>query len=174
MSILRLHLESRKTSRRREEALTRRSSGGFTLIEISIAILILAGSLAVILGLQASSVRRAAHDKLEMRAILASRRIMAEIETASDPIEVGIVKGTALDVLRSVSALQKGVRDEDGSLQGLNAELDVAYRDLPGVGEKVMKEIKLKVSWGQADSDAYSLTYFIANDDQKYGNDGQI
>ena len=53
---------------------------GFTLVEVVIAILVLAGSLVVLLGLQSSAVTKALRDRNQLQAMLAARHIFAAVE----------------------------------------------------------------------------------------------
>ena len=64
----------------------RRRSSGFTLIEVVFAVLILAGSLVVLLGLQTSSLQLTGRGKMTQQAMLYARRILAPIETSKEGI----------------------------------------------------------------------------------------
>lgn len=138
---------------------------GFTLIEVTIAIFVLAGALVIILGLQSSIVRRAVTDKEEQVALLAARRILAAIETSGDPVPVGETSGTALEVLQSAIGSQNIASDEDDTLKNLEATLAVSYRGIPTLNDQAMKQIDLKISWSKGGGDSVSISYFIPNDE---------
>lgn len=64
-------------------------SEAFTLMEITLAVLILATSLTVFLGLHSSSMRRAVRDRNMQQAMLMARRILASLEVCEDELQEG-------------------------------------------------------------------------------------
>lgn len=80
---------------------------GFTLIEITLAILVLAGSFTVILGLLASATQRAVRDKNSQSAMLLARRILAAIETNKDAPSTGVQEDQANKILVSLMLVEK-------------------------------------------------------------------
>ena len=73
-------------------------SSGFTLVEIMIAIVILASSITVILGLQSAIMKRAIDDKSRLTAMLFARRILASLESSIDEIPFGVTNDTVYEL----------------------------------------------------------------------------
>lgn len=143
----------------REEA---SSNAGFTLIEIIIAVLILASSLTILLGLQSATVRRAIQDRETQQAMLVAREIMSTVETVKDPVLIQNASGSAEEVMKSVSGgapLPEGDIDPSGQF---TVDLVVEKVPLPILGEDRMKRLTLTLLWEGGPPRGLVLDYFIA------------
>ncbi|MEZ4754741.1 MAG: hypothetical protein R3A13_10620 [Bdellovibrionota bacterium] len=144
-------------------------SAGFTIMEIIIAILILAASLTTLLGLQSASIRRTFTDKNQQKAMLAARAILSAIEVQSSADDVQSDQGTVIQVLKNLIPLPPVEIPVQDPLNLFTAELIVTPAKLPGLDGDVMKQAILKVSWGETEAESLSLNYFIANSDLSAG-----
>lgn len=152
---------------RRNRTNTRTGEQGFTLIEITFAVLMLAGTLTVLISLQSSVVDRTLRDEFTLEAMLIARRIQAALETTPDPVEVGEYGPyDPAALLRQFATVDDG--DPIESLDArYNARLVVEWWGLPDIDEKAMKRMNLTVSWGDTPLDTLNIVYFIANDEEQ-------
>lgn len=141
-----------------------RSQQGFSLIEIVFAVLIFAGSLVVLLGLQSSSLQLTARDKLTQRAMLYARRILAPLETSSDPIEIQDVEGTVRDLLARVTPGDIDLAQDESIDPNFRAHLKVESWGIPNINDEAMKRLSLTIRWSQSSDDMFQIVYFLPND----------
>ncbi len=137
---------------------------GMTLIEITFAVLILAGSLVVLIGLQTSTLQRTARDQFSQQAMLRARRLIAPLESTTQPLENNVYEGRFLEVLKQVAPYDVAERDEDPN-QPFDARVEIRDWALPEVGEKVMRLVEVSVAWGQANDEKVTLRYFLPADE---------
>jgi prepilin-type N-terminal cleavage/methylation domain-containing protein len=134
---------------------------GFTLIEIIIAVMILAMSLTTLLALQTSAMNQALRTRNAQEAMLASRSIMSGIEFAGDTI-VGLNKvGTVVEVARTVlkeEALIPMIAKQQTI--PMNASLTVEPWTLPKLPQNSMLKVTLIVSWSNQPQDQIKTYYF--------------
>jgi len=137
---------------------------GFTLIEITIAVFILAVSLVTLIGLQSSILQRSISDRNEIEAMLVARRILAAIESNEEPVPPQELAGSAAEVLRNFVT---GSEEEEYSaaFQSLQAELKVEDWEF---GESVtsLRRVKLRLSWSENPADSFNVFYFIPNEEE--------
>lgn len=139
---------------------------GFTLIEIIFAILILAGSLVVLLGLQSAATQATIRDGRKLSAMLAARAVMSAIELGDPEIEV---QDTTAPMNELMELVIPGATDKEpdpqtdprGPAPGLTGRLVVEYWPLPGVEPETVKRVSLTVSWSDSPIDAVKALYFI-------------
>jgi len=136
--------------------------GGFTLIEIIIAVLILASSLMVLLGLQSATVRRAIQDRETQQAMLVGREIMSAIETVEDPALIQEASGTAEEVIKSITSGAPLPEDGVDPDRRFNVELSVEKVALPAIGDDRMRRLTLILTWEGGPPNGLTLDYFIA------------
>lgn len=137
---------------------------GFTLIEVTFAVLILAGSLVTLLGLQSSSLQLATHDKYTQQAMLIARQIMAPIETSKDPIDIQDNEGSVASILEKVLPNLGSSGNALPQSQDFRARLKVEYWGIPKVDEQATKRITLTISWSPSTDDQFQLIYFMPNE----------
>ena len=137
----------------------------FTMIEIMIAVLILAGSLVVILGLEASLTKQALRTRNKQTAMLFARRVLAGIEASETvPEDQDITEPIAklLDTFAGVSADDDKQQQEDPN--EYVGHLLVATTQIEGLEENAVKRVTLSVSWSDQASDSVQVDYFIPNE----------
>jgi len=121
----------------------RRFRTGFTLLEVMIAVTIIAIVLVAVFGSQSQSLSLAHDAKFNTTAALLAQSKMAEVET-----------GNSLD-LRSTSG------DFGEDFPGYQWELNVSEVPLPGTGEvEYLKQVDLTVRWGDQNQFQYELRLY--------------
>lgn len=136
-------------------------SDGFTLIEIAFAVLMLAGSLTVLLGLQSSSIQRAVHDRNMQQAMLVARQILTAVELRTDALDPGEETGPPARIIKKI--IPSYVDDErkiDPTGQ-FTATLAIRNWKLPNFDVEVAKRITLTVSWSSSPLDVLTVEYFV-------------
>lgn len=149
----------------------RSSSLGFTLIEVIMAIVILASALTVLLGLQASIIERTIRDSNQKQAAMFTRQILAAIESeeaAGNPLAIQNTKATIEELLVSILGgpyiFPEGVPVED-----FTGILDVTYAGIPSVNPEALKRIEVTVLWSDLPQDKISVLLFIPYDEENKG-----
>lgn len=145
---------------------SRRSTGGFTLIEITFAIIILAGSLLVLLGLQAAATRSTFSAGKRQEAMLAARALMAAFESGEIILEPQDRQTTMQELLTEFvpaegGNFQRSGPQQQGLFDGLSGKLRVEKWSLPGLDPDVIQRIELTVAWSDAPNDAVTAIYFL-------------
>ncbi len=137
---------------------------GLTLMEVLIAVLILAFSVTTILGLQSSIVMRALRDKNQRQAMLMARSILAAIEMDPEKVPAQETTKPARELLKNLIPEQKADRDAADGQQLLMATLSAADREFPVPGKELqivsLKEIRLRVFWGQNPDEQLDVVYY--------------
>ena len=139
-------------------------SAGFTLIEIVIAIMILAMSLVTLLGLQSASIDQSLRTRNKTRAMLAARQIMSVIETEGQTIDLQQKSGTVEDILSLfLKNPPKDSKEEQELLntESLQAFLVVEKWEIKGLPKDVVRRIRLRISWSDSPVDSIEVVYFI-------------
>lgn len=144
---------------------------GFTLVEILIALVILATSLTVILGLQSAVIDRTVTANLKKQALLATREILSAVEAREadgNHSRYRALRGTPQDLLGTLLEVPYEPPYEIPEGQNiLRAEMVVEYWGIPNVSEKAMKRIQLTVRWGETIREQLTTTLFIPFDEDQ-------
>ena len=120
-----------------------RSYLGFTLLEVMIAVAVIAIVLVAVFGSQSQSLTLAHEAKFNTAAALLAQRKMAEVEI-----------GNSLDLSSS-----SGDFGED--FPEYQWELNVSEVPLPGTGEvEYLKQVDLTVGWGDQNQFQYELRLY--------------
>jgi prepilin-type N-terminal cleavage/methylation domain-containing protein len=145
----------------------RRSSqqGGFTLIEILIALSVMAAASVVLMGMQSAAIGRTIRDRNAQQGMLLARRIMASVESIADPNNIQNFENES-----GVGALQKlGIPDptEDAEKRALEPfQVTLLNEDfplpLPNIDPSGLKKITLRVSWGAAIDETFFINFLMA------------
>lgn len=148
------------------ESRTRQISrqSAFTLIEITIAILILASGLVILLGLQSSSIARAVRDRDKLQAMLLARQVLAAIESAKEPVQNQERVSSAEAMLEELLPEGRKVAAYyDNSLRRFQLRLKVGNWELPipNFPPQQVKRLDLTVAWSNSPLDSLTITYFI-------------
>ena len=145
----------------------RRSSPAFTLIEVTFAILILAGALVTLLGLQSASIQRSVRDHNKQQAMLIARQIFSAIETSLAADKGGLDNGQISDTPDRV--INEILPEYSNSTNRLDPEnrftvtLNVGFWPIPylKLDTEAVRRIFLTIAWGNSSADSLSVVYFV-------------
>jgi prepilin-type N-terminal cleavage/methylation domain-containing protein len=139
------------------------SQKGFTLIEITVALSLLAVSASIFIGMQGSAVRRTLRDTNAQAAMLLARRIMASVETLKDSEFTLASQGDSPvgDLLQQLNITGIGERAESAAIEQMTASVTVDELDLqlPLDRQEQMKRITLRLTWGPGADEYIQLVY---------------
>jgi len=150
-----------------------RGISAFTLMEVTIAVLILSTALITLLGLQSSLLTRSLRDEEKQQAMLLARSILSAIEVKNRDIDTQDSTSTVDELL---DKLALNIRDE-GSEETLKkfdfmARLKVENVSIKDLKENVMKSVSLTIYSSDASidqdgkiQDAFEVVYLIALED---------
>lgn len=140
---------------------------GFTLIEIALAIFILAASLTTLIALESAATVRSLDDQNQFKLMLATRQVLSHIEARNISLDVAESEEPITDYLGQ----QQGGRPlAELGLSGISMRISVDYWGLPEF-EKALKRIRLSV-WRDLDpTSPYETLFFIPNDDEEIFDD---
>lgn len=141
----------------------RGGANGFTLIEITIAIFLLASALTIILGLHVSSVSRAINDQSSMQAMLLARRILTSIETGQTRPETQDNYSSATEFLVAEDISP----EEEEMLSKFMVNLKIEQWEIPGYEDIKVKRIFLKVDWGEQPEQTLSIYFFVPDNEDE-------
>ena len=146
-------------------------AAGFTLMEVTIALLVLASALVVLLGLQSSSVQRAVRDRSQQEAMLAARSILAAIEIGAEDLETQDTTDSAAALFEKLTG---GARqdEEDRLSEKYQANLRVEELEIPvpNTDPKFaenpirLKQVILTVFWGESPNDQLRVVFLVPSD----------
>jgi type II secretory pathway pseudopilin PulG len=137
--------------------------GGFTFIEVVIAVSLLAASAAIIIGLQGSAIQRGIHDKYSQIGILIARRLMASLETNEQDLQPFEQSGRVVELLSTFKMTMPDDKDEIAVMDQLQATVRIEPWGIPSVDPDAMRKITIIVSWSSDPYDAVRLMYFAPN-----------
>jgi prepilin-type N-terminal cleavage/methylation domain-containing protein len=150
---------------------------GFTLIEITLAVLILASGLSVILGVQSSIIGRTLEDQRVLRAMLAARTVLSALEIRHKPLEVGTSEGSVKEILEKFSTPDNDDSENSEVPDDLHLALTVEFQPLalpdpsgktPGSqNDKALKRLTLTVGEATSTEEILRITSFIPNDEDE-------
>ena len=135
---------------------------GFTLIEITLAIFLLAVSLVTLLGLQASVIQRSLNDRNRLDAMLIARRVLSSIESGETP-------ATVQDNLLPASLF---FDEEDEKTEGTNefshlkVQLKIEEWPIDAYPEAKIRRLLVRVMWGDEPDAGVSVYYFLPEDEE--------
>jgi type II secretory pathway pseudopilin PulG len=147
----------------------KKTEGGFTFIELILALALLAASMTVFIGLQAAAVQRTIRDRNVQQAMLAARRIMAAIDTNPTILEQGNIPPSLLPNLFSQLGFRvSGNVEEQELLSSLQGELIIENWPLPvpNAEESPLRRLTVRIAWSPDPVDRFELVYYIPIDDQ--------
>ncbi len=139
---------------------------GFTLIEVTLAIVILAGSFTILIGLQSAIIERTVRDNNQKQAVMIARQILAAIESeeaSSNPVPLQETTAPVQDILDSILGAPFEI-PTTLRLEPFQASLMVAYAGIPGVADEALKRIDLTVFWGDSINEQLHVVLFIPFD----------
>ena len=123
---------------------------GFTLIEIAIAVFMLASALVVMLGLEQSNIARTLNDQNRKVALGLARKIMSAIELEQLKINIDEEKEAKVMDFFSQNNLEFDTEDKD-KLDKFQVSLKASSPEIAGFDkDNLIKLIQLRISWGDA------------------------
>ncbi len=135
---------------------------GFTLLEITIAVALLAVSLVTLLGLEAQITQQTVTDRGRQKALLVARRVLSAIEASEDPVEPGTREASAGEILRYFLATDDDRSSRRDTSLDLPVRLETDYFRVPGIENgKALKKSRLTVFWGSSDLESLDVVFFI-------------
>ena len=139
---------------------------GFTLIEILIALTVMAAASGVLIGMQSAAIARTFRDKNAQQGMLLARRIMASVEASADNPQalVNFDNESAIGARHNFGIPEPTEAAEKKALAPFTVTMLVEEFPLPipNMDPEPMNKITLRVSWG-ADSDQnFIIAYLMA------------
>jgi prepilin-type N-terminal cleavage/methylation domain-containing protein len=137
---------------------------GFTLLEIMIAVVILALAITTITGLQSASLSGTRQASNRLRALLIARQLFAAYESIDlSKLQVLSYQGTPSQVLSKLIAVDtppEGVSEYD-ALYGVTLEL--APWEISDLPPGSVWRLVVQVNWSENPRDALEAAYFVPN-----------
>ena len=132
---------------------------GFTLVEVAVAISILAIAFTTLITLNTRFLSAYFNDRSITQAALLGQRALAMIEVEGSPPDVGTKQGDFLELLEKSGDIYK--KDEiEKLIKNWTYTLEVQAIPVPPE-EDAMRRIDLTVSWGDSAEEEFALVYFM-------------
>lgn len=154
MARTRVRTGSATYARAREEA--------FTLVEVLIAIVLLAAGVTTLYGLQAANTRTTLQIANEHHAVLLARQFFATMDVRPDgapPVSERTVEGSFQELYGAIG-MKPPPLSEDARVR-FRVRMIVDTWALGDLLPKPMRRMQLRVFWGPLDRDGVTLTYFL-------------
>lgn len=148
-------MEGQKTGRMKTER-------GFTLIEVTMAILVLSSALVVLLGMQSSLLGLSVSDRQRQGAMLLARRILSSIEISEEQA-AGEKSGDGAQMLSEYIDTKDMDRTDLEQLRNYSVYVVSTPVGIPALAEDALYRISVTVAWGDSPSDRMEVLYFIPN-----------
>jgi len=138
---------------------------GFTFIEITVALALLAVAASMLIGMQGAAVRRTLRDIRAQEAMLVGRRIMASIETLKDGDLLLALRenGSVRDLLQQLDIVGVGDKSESSAISQMTATVtnDELQLELPKPSPQQvpMRRITLRLTWGPGADESVVMVY---------------
>jgi prepilin-type N-terminal cleavage/methylation domain-containing protein len=137
---------------------------GFTFIEVTVALALLAVAASILIGMQGAAVRRTIRDANAQSAMLVARRIMASVELLKDSefMLATQTNGPVRELLQQLNITELGSRAESSAIDQMTAsvtvdELEIEWLVVPK--KEKMKRIVLRLTWGPGPDESMQLVY---------------
>lgn len=139
---------------------------GFTLIEVTFAVLILALSMIVLLGLQTTALKNSYSELFREKASSAALLIleaMDRFQKSGNNLSEEEKEGDILSIAEDYLEIDQDNREFLQSyFSGLKAHLSTVYQTLPDVDSpNPLLAIKLTISWGPSSTDEFRVSYLL-------------
>lgn len=142
-----------------------KAQGGFTFIEVLLALLVLVSASAILVGMQSSAISRTIRDRNAQQAMLFARRVMSSIEVAGkDAPQQNIENQPALSIMETYGIPQPTTDLERKAIEPLRVTLLVEdfVLPLPNVAQDPMKKWTMRLQWGDTVDDFFVISYLMA------------
>ena len=140
--------------------LLHKSQNGFTLIEIMIAVLILATALVVMLGLEQSNIVRTINDQNRKVALSLARKVMAAIDLEQITINIDEEKESKIIDFFNQNNIEYD-NDDKKNYDKFSIVLKASSPTIAGIEQdNIIKLIELKILWGESYKEQLSIVRY--------------
>ena len=137
-----------------------KSQNGFTLIEIMIAVLILATALVVMLGLEQSNIVRTINDQNRKVALSLARKVMAAIDLEQITINIDEEKESKIIDFFNQNNIEYD-NDDKKNYDKFSIVLKASSPTIAGIEQdNIIKLIELKILWGESYKEQLSIVRY--------------
>jgi prepilin-type N-terminal cleavage/methylation domain-containing protein len=153
-------------TRQAKHELTSAQQGGFTFIEVLLALVILASASAILVGMQSAAISRTIRDRNAQQAMLFARRIMSSAEILGETGDIpNADEQSALQMMQVYGVPDPSSDLEKKALEPLKASLLVEDFPLPipNADPVPLRKLTLRVSWGTAIDDSFVISSLLPN-----------
>ncbi len=146
----------------------------FTLIEITVAVLVLATAMVTFIGVSSGALNNAWRDRNRLQATLMCRRILASIESEDVSVEIQDTEKSLLEIYRDFAAEDQMDRDDQllQLAENFRGRLTVSYQGIPNVDPQALKRISLVAAWGESELDRVEIVYFVPGENTEDDSSG--
>lgn len=143
----------------------RTKESGFTLIEILIALSVMAAASVVLIGMQSAAIARAVRDRNAQQGMFLARRIMASIEAQADkPQDIPTFENEgAFGVLQRLNIPEPTDEISKRAMAPFQITLTSSNLQipLPNVNQDPLKKFSLRIAWGPGLDESFIVTHLI-------------
>ena len=137
-----------------------KSQNGFTLIEMMIAVLILATALVVMLGLEQSNIVRTINDQNRKVALSLARKVMAAIDLEQITINIDEEKESKIIDFFNQNNIEYD-NDDKKNYDKFSIVLKASSPTIAGIEQdNIIKLIELKILWGESYKEQLSIVRY--------------
>ena len=140
---------------------------GFTLIEVTVAIIILASALTILIGMQSSLMSQTLRARNEQQAMLLARRLLASFEVVDPELSPGTQELSAAEALKLEEVSSKRDEADFKGYENFTVRLQVSYLGIPNIDPQAMKQLLVDVMWSEDPGDSLQIVYFTPNEKSK-------
>lgn len=137
--------------------------GGFTFIEVMIALSLLAISSGILIKLEGSAIESTMRDRGAQQAMLAARRIMSMVEATEKNLSISSQTDVPILTLFSQMNIPEPTSNEERqALDQLRATIQIQDWNLPipNLTGGAIQKLTLAISWSNNPQDVFVVTYF--------------
>jgi prepilin-type N-terminal cleavage/methylation domain-containing protein len=144
----------------------KKASPGFTLIEVALAILLLATALTIIVSLQSAVVEQSISNSEREEALLYARSILSSYEIAENLIPKAQSKISLYTYLKDSNLLPTQDRYLEDHLKNYTIDIEVEPWKIPGfeelnLGRDGLTRITTRIIWGDGIAQQAAIDYFV-------------
>ena len=142
---------------------TSRGEGGFTLVEIAVAVVILAVGMTTLISIQTQQLAAYLHERNLFKASLYAQYIMTALEIEEELPDEGSDSGDLESLLRELGYFEyepsgKATVKQEDEVDGWRWEQQVESRPVFEI-EDALRRIVLTIHWGEKKSSKMKLVY---------------
>ena len=140
-----------------------REQGGFTLVEIAMAVAILGLGLTTLVGIQSNYTSAFIFERQLNRAALFAEYLMGTYDIAEQAPDTGTEEGSLKSALDKAGYFQQGEDTSSFELENWRYERLVTNVGVPPFDD-ALRELRLTVSWGEGEKERFILYYYMKSD----------